>query len=66
MQPTKVFIGFVLLFIGISLLASTTVKYGGVIIFGPFPIILASSPDMAIAGMVIAAAMLFILLFLRL
>lgn len=64
MRPDKIFIGFALVFMGISLLlvsSATHVEYGGVVIIGPFPIVLASSPDMAVFGIIISAVMLLIL-----
>jgi uncharacterized protein (TIGR00304 family) len=62
MRPDKVFIGFALIFMGISLLLmSSGVQYGGVLIIGPFPIVLASSPDMAVLGILMSAFMLLML-----
>ena len=56
MNPFKVFSGLVMVMLGISLLALSTLstsnysnsEYGMVLIIGPFPIILASSPQIAI------------------
>jgi len=69
MRPDKIFIGFALVFMGISLLlvsSATHVEYGGVVIIGPFPIVLASSPDMAVFGIMMSAIVLLILyIFMR-
>ena len=67
MNPIKIFVGIALIFMGISLLLisqAESVEYGGVVVIGPFPIILASSPDMAIVGIFIAAFLLLMFLFL--
>ena len=56
MNLFKVFSGLVMVMLGISLLALSTLstsnysdsEYGMVLIIGPFPIILASSPQIAI------------------
>ncbi len=56
MNPFKVFSGLVMVMLGLSLLALSTLstsnysnsEYGMVLIIGPFPIILASSPQIAI------------------
>ncbi len=64
MRPDKIFIGIALVFMGISLFlvsSATHVEYGGVVIIGPFPIVLASSPDMAVFGIVISAVILLML-----
>ncbi len=61
MRPDKVFIGLVLLFAGIAILMMSkaeNVSGAGVIIVGPIPIVVASSPEMALLGLVIAAVML--------
>lgn len=67
MRPDKIFIGFALLFLGLSLLTiSSGGDYGGVLLIGPIPIIFGSSPQMAATSVIIGAVMLFILyLFLR-
>ncbi len=67
MRLDKVFIGIMLIFIGFSLFMLSTakienVRYGGVVIIGPFPIIFGSSIDMAIIGLLIAVIMILILL----
>ena len=67
MNPIKVFVGIALIFMGISLLLisqAESVEYGGVVVIGPFPIILASSPDMAVVGILVAAVFLLMFLFL--
>lgn len=67
MNPIKIFLGIALTFMGISLLLMSqaeSVEYGGVVVIGPFPIILASSPDMAVVGIFITAFLLLMLLFL--
>jgi len=62
MRPDKIFIGFALLFMGITMLTvSANAEYGGVILIGPIPIVFGSSPEMAIAGIVVAAVMLLIM-----
>ena len=60
MNPVKVFIGLSLVMLGLMLLAiqNVNVQYGSVFIIGPFPIVLASSPEMAFVGILIAVAML--------
>ncbi len=64
MNPFKVFAGFVILMLGVSLLflslIQTTPEYGGVIVIWPFPIVFASSPD--IATFMILVAVIFVLL----
>ena len=68
MRIEKVFIGITLLFMGLALLAvssmmnSANVQYGGVIIIGPIPIVVGSSPGMAIFGIMFAIVMLLIVL----
>jgi|Deesub1362B_J571_1020462.scaffolds.fasta_scaffold00025_29 uncharacterized protein (TIGR00304 family) len=66
MNPIKIFVGIALIFMGISLLLisqAESVEYGGVVVIGPFPIIFASSPDMAVISIFIAAFFLLMLLF---
>ena len=65
MNPFKVFTGFVILMLGISLLLLSSAQkyragYGGVVVIGPFPIVFASSPD--IATFMILIAIIFVLL----
>lgn len=65
MNPFKVFTGFVILMLGISLLLLSSsqnygAEYGGVVVIGPFPIVFASSPD--IATFMILIAIIFVLL----
>lgn len=63
MRPDKVFIGLAIIFLGFALLALSylpNAEVGGVIVIGPFPIVLASSPEMALFGIVIAAVMLLL------
>ncbi|WP_456468894.1 TIGR00304 family membrane protein [Archaeoglobus sp.] len=65
MNPFKVFTGFVILMLGISLLLLSSAQkyvaeYGGVVVIGPFPIVFASSPD--IATFMIFIAIIFVLL----
>lgn len=64
MNPFKVFTGFVILMLGVSLLFLSSIQanteYGGVIIIGPFPIVFASNPD--IATFMILIAVIFVLL----
>ncbi len=65
MNPIKIFVGIALIFMGISLLIlsqAENVEYGGVMVIGPFPIILASSPDMAVVSIFIAVLFLLVLL----
>ncbi|RLI87786.1 MAG: hypothetical protein DRO98_03885, partial [Archaeoglobales archaeon] len=53
MRPDKVFIGLAIIFLGFALLALSylpNAEVGGVIVIGPFPIVLASSPEMALFG----------------
>ncbi len=64
MNVFKVFTGFILVMLGLSLLAAQnigSVEYGSVIIIGPIPIVLASSPGMAIFAVVFAV---FLILFM--
>ena len=68
MNPIKVFIGFILIMLGLALLAlkSGNVQYGSVFIIGPIPIVLASSPELALIGILIAVIlMLTVLLMVR-
>ncbi len=64
MNPFKVFSGFVILMLGISLLAlsslSSPAEYGMVVIVGPFPFVLASNPDIATLLIILAAIMILI------
>ncbi len=67
MRVEKVFLGMVLLFMGLALLTlssipSSNVQYGGVIIIGPIPIVVGSSPGMAVFGIMFAAIMLLIII----
>ena len=68
MRIEKVFIGITLLFMGLALLTmastinSANVQYGGVIVIGPIPIVVGSSPGMAIFGIMFATIMLLIVL----
>jgi uncharacterized protein (TIGR00304 family) len=69
MNPFKVFAGIMFVMVGLSLLAISSLaganaQYGAVVIIGPIPIVLASSPDMAVfllifAVMIIALAFIF-------
>ena len=62
MNPFKIMIGIVLIFMGMSMLliSQSNVKYGGIVIIGPIPIVFGSSPDMAIFSIVIAAILLIL------
>ncbi len=63
MNPFKVFSGFVILMLGISLLAlssASSAEYGMVVIVGPFPIVLASSPDIATVLVILAVIMILL------
>ena len=64
MRMDYVFLGLALIFLGLSLLVLSTgnVQYGGVILIGPFPIIIGSSPGMAMLGIVFAFLMLLFML----
>ncbi len=64
MNPVKVFVGLSLVMLGLMLLAiqNANVQYGSVFIIGPFPIVLASSPEMAFVAILIAIVMLLALL----
>jgi uncharacterized protein (TIGR00304 family) len=64
MRPDKIFIGFALIFMGIVLLTSAHAEYG-VVIVGPIPIIFATSPNMAIFVIILAAIMLLVYAFMR-
>lgn len=62
MRPDKIFVGFVVLFLGFSLLTvSSSTEYGGVILIGPFPIVFGSSPEMASSGILVAMIILVIM-----
>ncbi len=70
MNPFKVFSGFVVLMLGVSLLIlsslSSSAEYGMVVVVGPFPIVLASSPDIAAVLLILAVIMVLLpLLFWR-
>ncbi len=67
MNPIKVFVGIAIIFLGLSLLALSqpNVQFGGVILIGPIPIVLSSSPSMAFFAIILAIAMLLFLLALR-
>ncbi len=60
MNPIKVFAGFVILMLGLALLLikSASVQYGSVFIIGPIPIVFASSPEMALIGILIAVVLM--------
>ncbi|RLI74700.1 TIGR00304 family protein [Archaeoglobales archaeon] len=62
MNPFKIMIGIVLIFMGMSMLliSQSNVEYGGIVIIGPIPIVFGSSPDMAIFSIVIAAILLIL------
>lgn len=62
MNPFKIMVGVVLIFLGISMLiiSQSNVEYGGVVVIGPIPIVFSSSPEMAIFSIVIAAIFLLI------
>jgi len=70
MRIEKVFMGIALIFMGLALLAISSamhaenVRYGGVVIIGPIPIVLGSSLDMAVLGIVLAAILIFVMLML--
>jgi uncharacterized protein (TIGR00304 family) len=68
-------IGLALIAIGLVLVMASSIQsagreetsYGGVILIGPIPIIFGSSPEMAVASMVMAMALtaIYFTLFLR-
>ncbi len=62
MNPFKIMVGIVLIFLGISMLiiSQSNVEYGGVVVIGPIPIVFSSSPEMAMFSIVIAAIFLLI------
>ncbi|MCD6494254.1 MAG: DUF131 domain-containing protein [Archaeoglobaceae archaeon] len=62
MNPFKIMVGVVLIFLGISMLiiSQSNVEYGGVVVIGPIPIVFSSSPEMAMFSIVIAAIFLLI------
>ncbi len=65
MNPLKVFAGVTLVMVGLAMLALSSVEnadYGAVVVIGPLPIVVASSPDMA-ALMLLFAVMVIILAF---
>ena len=64
MNPTKFFLGFILIFIGMVLLALSqeNVEFGGVIMIGPIPIVIASSPPMAFVALVLLVFLLLAIL----
>jgi len=66
MNPNKIFFGFLLIFLGIVLLSiSNGAEFGGVILFGPIPIVIASSPSMAFFALILVLLILLILIVLR-
>jgi len=67
MNPFKVMIGIVLIFMGISMLliSQSNVEYGGIVVIGPIPIVFGSSPDLVVVSIVIAAIFLMIYAFMR-
>jgi len=68
MNPTKFFLGFILIFLGMVLLSlfQENVEFGGVILIGPIPIVIASSPPMAfVALLLLVFLFLMILIALR-
>jgi uncharacterized protein (TIGR00304 family) len=61
MGATLIILGFIM--VSISLLQAglpNNANFGGVIFIGPLPIIFGSSPQMAIAAMILAAAFMVI------
>lgn len=60
MNPFKIMLGIVLIFMGVSMLviSQSNVEYGGIVVIGPIPIVFGSSPDMAVFSIIIAAIFL--------
>ena len=62
MNPFKMMLGVVLVFLGISMLiiSQSNVEYGGILVIGLIPIVFGSSPDMAVLSILIAAIFLIV------
>jgi len=65
MRVDKVFIGFALLMLGLALLTipAGNIGFAGVVLIGPIPIVIGSSPTLAAIGIIIAAAFLLFVYF---
>jgi uncharacterized protein (TIGR00304 family) len=70
MNPFKIFTGMALLMIGLALLSlnfnlqEVSTGYAGVVLIGPFPLVFASSSDLAIFMLVVAGFMVVLTLLL--
>ncbi|AEA46372.1 TIGR00304 family membrane protein [Archaeoglobus veneficus] len=64
MRPDKIFMGLVIMSLGFAMLALSSLsehaEVGGVVIIGPIPIVIGSSPEMAFLGIVMAVVMLLL------
>ncbi len=67
MNPVKVFAGVALLMMGVSLLmlSADNVSYGGVLIIGPVPIVVASDVGLALPLLIFAAILVIFLALAR-
>uniref|UniRef100_A0A7C4W444 DUF131 domain-containing protein n=1 Tax=Geoglobus ahangari TaxID=113653 RepID=A0A7C4W444_9EURY len=64
MNPTKFFLGFILIFLGMILLSLSqkNVEFGGVILIGPIPIVIASSHLMAFVALILLIFLFLVIL----
>ncbi len=70
MNPVKVFLGVTLIIMGLmiyslSLVEKTNVEFGGIVLVGPIPILVASNAGIAMMVLLIALVILLILSLLR-
>jgi|Deesub1362A_J573_1020465.scaffolds.fasta_scaffold00049_81 uncharacterized protein (TIGR00304 family) len=69
MRPDLIVFGIALIIIGLSILTISSyggnAEYGGIILIGPFPIVFASSPDMAVLSLMAGVIMILLVMFFR-
>jgi len=70
MNPVKVFLGITLIILGLmiyslSLVEKANVEFGGIVLIGPIPILIASNAGMAMGVLLIAIVFILILSLLR-
>jgi len=66
MNVLKVFMGLMLVFIGITMLSISTlqnVQVGGVVMIGPIPIVFGTSPSMALFALIVVLVFIVFSLF---
>ncbi|WP_456369340.1 TIGR00304 family membrane protein [Geoglobus sp.] len=70
MNPAKVFSGIALIFLGLmlyslSLIPADSVDFAGIIMIGPFPIVVGNSAGLMVAVLLIAAMLVILTLSAR-